>query len=532
MHIGKMRGQKRGLSGVCVALLVMSLPAMAGEWPMFGQNISNTSASHDPRISPDNVSRLKPRWVATLGGDISARAAVVDGVVYVPDWGGNISAIDAQTGKTLWTHPLSYYGLAAGTAVRTTPAVANGLVYLGTQYNASGPSGWLVALNGKTGEKVWMVQPDPSGALPMITASPTVVLGMVFVGMTSFEEVAAANSAYPCCSARGSVVALDAYTGKTIWQTFTVPKGYTGGTIWGSSPVVDPLRLTVYVTTGNNYSIPTDPAYAACVAAGGTAKSCLSPDDHIDSIVALNVLTGAIRWATQLTTWNQAQFGVTDGSDFFNVGCQNGSPNCPVAAVGPDYDFGSGPNEITYLDYRLHPNTIIGAGQKSGIYTALNPDTGAILWQTQVGPGSALGGVQWGSASDGKRIYVAIGNFFGIPYAAGNAGSWAALDPASGKILWQVPDPNGSVDFGPVTVANGVVYVPSMSQTSGSPTMLALNAASGATLWSYAAGSSVIAGATVAEGSVFWGSGGHTALGAFLPYTHNNKLFSFTVDGN
>jgi outer membrane protein assembly factor BamB len=243
--------------------------------------------------------------------------------------------------------------------------VVNGLVYLGTQYNASGPTGWLLALNAMTGEKVWMVQPDTSNAFPVITASPTVVLGMVFVGMTSNEEFAAASNSYPCCSARGSVVALDAFTGRK---------------------------------------------------------------------------------------------------------------------------------------------------------------------QTQVGPGSSLGGMEWGSASDGTRIYVAISNYYGIPYAAGSAGFWAALDPATGKILWQVPDPNGSVDLGPVTAVNGVVYAPSMSGTPGNPTMLALDASSGATLWSYAAGSSVIAGATVAEGSVFWGSG-YTHLGSFLPFTGNTKLYSFTVNG-
>jgi polyvinyl alcohol dehydrogenase (cytochrome) len=522
---------RKALLASCAALLIVSLPAAAGDWSMFGQNISNTSDSLlELTISKNNVSKLKPRWTATLGGDISARAAVVGGVAYVPDWAGNIWAINANTGKTLWSHPLSYYGLAAGTISRTSPAVANGLVYLGTQYNASGPTGWLLALNAQTGEKVWMVQPDTSNGSPVITASPTVVLGLVFVGMTSNEEFAAASSAYPCCSARGSVVALNAFTGQKIWQTFTVPQGYSGGNVWGSSPVVDVLRLTVYVGTGNNYSIPTDPAYTSCIAAGGTASSCLSPADHADSVLAFDMLTGAIKWSTRMMTWNQAQEGVTDGSDFWNVGCIYGSSNCPSANVGPDYDFGSGPNEITYWGSN-GLTTIIGAGQKSGIYYALNPDTGAELWHTQVGPGSSLGGMEWGSASDGQRIYVAISNFYGIPYAAGSAGSWAALDPATGNILWQVKDPSASVDLGPVSVSNGVVYAPSMAGAAGSPTMLALDASSGATLWSYAPGSSVIAGATIAEGSVFWGSG-YSHLGSFLPFTGNNKLFSFTLNGN
>src|SRR5262249_46204284 len=148
----------------------------------------------------------------------------------------------------------------------------------------------------------------------------------------------------------------------------------------------------------------------------------------------------------------------------------------------------------------------IGAGQKSGIYCALDPDTGAVLWQTQVGPGSALGGMEWGSATDGKRIYVAIANFYGIPYGPNNtwhAGSWAALDPATGAILWQTADPNGTYDIGPMTVTNGVVYTGSMGKLPPSilsttePTMFALDAATGNTLWSFVAGSSVNAGATI-----------------------------------
>lgn len=242
-----MKRVKRSFLCAFLALSGVSLIGKAAgpqSWPMFGQNESNTAAvEHGPEdISPRNVGRLKPRWVATLGGDISARAAVVDGVVYVPDWAGNLWALKASNGRTLWSHPLSYYGLAEGTISRTTPAVANGLVYIGTQYNASGPTGWLLAIHAATGEKAWMVQPDTSNGFPVITASPTVVAGRVYVGMTSNEEFAAASSDYHCCSARGSVVALEASSGRVLWQTFMVPKGYSGGNVWGSNPVVDRAR--------------------------------------------------------------------------------------------------------------------------------------------------------------------------------------------------------------------------------------------------------------------------------------------------
>jgi polyvinyl alcohol dehydrogenase (cytochrome) len=511
-----------------------NLPFFA-DWPMFGQNAANTASAVADGIPTGNVENLKVKWTFTTGGDVSARAAVVGGVAYFPDWGGNIWAVDANSGKALWSHQLSDYGLAKGTVARTSPAVVYGILYLGTQYVApatpSSPqpsTGWLLAINASTGKLLWKMQPDTSNPFPVITSSPVVSLGIVYLGMTSNEEFAAANPGYACCSARGSVVAVDAFLGFKLWQTFTVPAGYSGGAVWGSNPVVSLEDAAVMVGTGNNYSVPTDPAFVSCINAGGTRASCQSPDDHADSILSLDMFTGHVKWATRLENWNQS--GLTNGSDDWNVDCVFAAPgtsNCPSAS-GPDYDFGSAPNLITYQTSK-GPKTILGAGQKSGIYYALDPDTGAVLWQTQVGPGSSLGGMEWGSASDGTRIYVEIGNLYGIPYAAGNAGSWAALNPATGAILWQKADPNGAVDLGPLAVGNGVVFAGSMAGAATAPTMFALDAATGNTLWSFAAGASVNAGATLAGGTVFWGSG-YTHLG--IPgYTGSTKFYAFSING-
>ena len=521
------RARRWGLGVVLGAVTVTGLAAAPpDDWPMFGQNPANTAATSTPgqSMSSKQVGKLKPKWTFTTGGDVSARAAVVGNAVYFPDWGGNIWAVNANNGKLIWSHKLSDYGLATGTVSRTSPAVVNGIVYIGTQYSPSGPTGWLLAINAATGALVWKIQPVTSNPFPVITSSPTVAGGVVYVGMTSNEEfVAAAGSTYyHCCSVSGSVVAVNASSGAKLWETDTVPAGYSGGAVWGSNPVVDAARNTVFVGTGNNYSVPTDPAYVACISGGGTRASCQSPNNHADSILALDMTSGAVKWATRLETWNQP--GVTDGSDFWNVDCFVTHTNCPTNP-GPDYDFGSAPNEITYQT-NSGPKTIIGAGQKSGIYYALDPDTGAELWHTQVGPGSSLGGMEWGSASDGQRIYVAIANLYGIPYATGSAGSWAALDPATGAILWQKADPNGAVDLGPLAVADGVVYAGSMAGSATAPTMFALDATNGNTLWSFAAGSSVNAGATISGEIVYWGSG-YAHLG--IPgYTGgNNKFYAF-----
>ena len=525
---------RRWVLGIVFTTLMVA-PLMAqqpADWPMFGQNTANTgSNSTEANISAKNAYQLKTKWTFTTGGDVSARAAVVGGVAYFPDWGGNLSAVNANTGKLIWSHQLSDYGLAANTHSRTSPAIVGGTLYLGTQEGA-----YLLAINAATGTLTWSQKLGSADPFAIVTTSPVVYNGVVYTGVASSQEsVAAFIPNFPCCWARGSVVAVASTGGPPLWQTYTVPVGYSGGGVWGSNPVVDAGRNTLFIGTGNNYSKPTDPPYLDCAAAGGSEASCLSLDDHVDSILALDLSTGAVKWARRLVTWHQFY---TDGSDDWNVSCALNpfypytlpGPDCPAAPTGPDFDFGSAPNEITYQTAN-GPKTIIGAGQKSGIYYALDPDSGNVLWQRQVGPGSSLGGMEWGSASDGKRIYVAIANLYGISYSGGSAGSWAALDPATGAILWQTADPNGSVDLGPMAVANGVVYASSMAGSPATaPTMFAMDASTGKTVWSFAAGSSVNAGATIVNGIVYWGSG-YAHLG--IPgYTGNNKFYAFTKNGN
>jgi polyvinyl alcohol dehydrogenase (cytochrome) len=515
-----------GLASLAMTATAVPSSSAAGsgpvDWPMFGQNLNNTASAPSTQINASNISALKPKWAFTTGGDVSARAAVSGGVAYFPDWSGHLYAIKSSSGKLVWSKDIAsaYFGGSLGAKVvsRTSPFLdtATNTLYIGTQKGAS-----LLAINASTGTLKWQTQLD-SHPLAIDTASPVVYHGVVYTGVASLEEAAATDDGYPCCSFRGSVMALDAATGAVIWKTYMVPDGYTGGSVWGSSIVPDPARGTVYATTGNNYSTPSTAAYTQCIADGGTQESCNSPDNHFDSVVALNMATGSISWADR--------FG---SSDDWTVACFFGGTNCPVNA-GPDFDFGSGV-QLFNVQTPSGPKALLGAGQKSGVYSAIDPDNGHVEWATQVAPGSSLGGMEWGSATDGKRIYVQDANFYGIPYTASDghtysAGSWSALDPATGKIIWQVPDPNGAVDLGPMTVANGVVYAASMAGGATAKTMFGLNAATGATLWSFAAGSSVNAGASIANDTVYWGSG-YSNLG--IPgYTANNKFYAFTLGGN
>ena len=494
-----------------LSILLTAASQPVANWTSSGQSIVNwRSQPLESKINAKNLGKLAPVFTVATDGDVSATPNISNGVAYFPDWGGSLWAVDATTGAKIWKVSLSDYTGISGTVSRTTPTSApKGVLLVGTQQGA-----YLLAINQRDGSLLWKTQLDSHPAA-IDTSSPSVFRGYAYVGVASLEEAFAANPYYPCCSFRGSVLKIDLATGAIVWKTYTAPDngghpgGYSGNAVWGSEPVVDPARHTIYVGTGNNYTVP------SCVA----DQTCgIDSTNYVDAVLALNMDTGAVVWADPL-------MGLT--ADAWNVACFTsipGTANCPDPA-GPDFDFGQGPMK---LQANINGKTvdILGIGQKSGKFWGINPDTGQVLWSTQGGPGSALGGMEWGSATDGTRIYYAISNMYGIPYtlkdgSTTTGGLWGALDPATGAILWQTADPNGAMDPGAVSVANGVVYAGSMGnpvgttgQASTKPTFFALNAATGKILWNYVSGGSVNAGAAIANGMVYWGSGyGHFGLG-------------------
>jgi polyvinyl alcohol dehydrogenase (cytochrome) len=286
--------------------------------------------------------------------------------------------------------------------------------------------------------------------------------------------------------------------------------------------VVDTKRHSVYITTGQNYSAPDD-VFACLDAVGGdlaVAAACLAPNDYTDAILALDISTGAIKWARRLQSF-----------DVWSLACGNADFGLPQLDIckspeSPDYDVVTA--NLFTVEGDDDRRDLLGADQKSGVYWALDPDNGDIVWATQVGPGSARGGILWGSATDGKRVYVAAANWESVEVTltpsgqTTTSGFWNALDARTGAILWQTADPvpNG-VDAGMVTIANGVVYAGSMDPLGH---MYALDAATGAILWQYASGGSVVAGPAVVKGTVYWGSGYARGLG-----TPSNQLYAFAL---
>jgi polyvinyl alcohol dehydrogenase (cytochrome) len=518
------------VAAVVVAVGLIGIgPAAAdpgdSNWTSAGQNLENTRyQSTEKKIKVGNVAQLGVAWAFTTDGDVSATPAVDGSKVYVPDWAGNLYAVDRKTGVQVWKTTISDATGVFGDKARATPVISGNKVIVGTQGNLAvgGGGGKLLAYDKNTGAPLWQTTLDTHfGAI--VTQSAVVHGNRVYVGVASLEEaIAAFIPGYVCCTFRGSMLALDVNTGRILWKTYMVPDGYSGGAIWGSSPAIDTRRGQVYIADGNNYSIPADAQ--ACVLAAGTdegkQRACIAPDDHFDSIVALDLKTGAIRWATAALPF-----------DAWTVACIfGGGPNCPQPA-GPDYDFGQGPALFTVdSPGRGKHRDLVGAGQKSGQYWALDPDTGAVRWVTVAGPGGTAGGLQWGSAVDGKRVYTADSNSNNKPWEMPDgsvvmSGMWSGLDAATGKLLWQTAPPDGGSSSGPVTTANGVVFGCTINPLDPQGHMYAMNAATGAVLWHFPSEGSCLSGAAISNGTVFWGSG-YSNFGFGTP---GHKLYAFQL---
>ena len=531
---------KRLWLGTSITAVILAAPTVHAQavWLTAGHDLNNTrSQPAEKTIGTENVQKLALKWQVVTRGDVTANPAIDGDYAYFPDAAGFLYKVNRWTGAVVWKYRIAKYTGIVKDYARATPAVAGKALILGNnsgrfQQSNSAMGGsqpaQVFAVDKETGARLWSTQVDAT-KFSFITNSAIAYNNTAYVGTASDEEFLA--YAVPKAHGwtfhfRGSVVALDVVTGSIKWRTYTVPFGYTGGSVWGSTAALDPANGRLYFATGNNYSVPD--SVLACLKGGGSPASCLDPQDHFDSIMALDINNnGAVIWAARGLEY-----------DAWNGGCGRNAPgfdNCPDPK-GPDWEFAQGPI-LMVSGNGSHP-TLIGAGQKSGKFWAFNAKTGALAWVTQVAPGGAAGGLQWGSAFDGNRIYVAVSNSGptgdgSIPgvWTLNNgstttAGGWAALDPSTGKVVWTTPDPHGSRAEAAVSVANGVVYGCNLDPAHG--TMYALKASNGTPLWFHNSGpgtatypsAECAAGPSIAGGMVYWGTGTRKSTGP-------HKVFGF-----
>ncbi|MBV1918143.1 MAG: PQQ-binding-like beta-propeller repeat protein [Sphingomonadaceae bacterium] len=389
-------------------------PAFSG----WGLDRANTHGipSQKAGLHKADVSKLKLKWAYGFpdSARIRSQPSLGGGAIFIGGQNGIVRALDRETGCERWRFEAA---AEVRTAVILSPWEADDenadpLAFFADQ------AGNAYAIRAFTGELVWKKRMDEH-PVTVITASPTLYGGQLFVPVSSLEEAAAANPHYLCCTFRGSVVALDPATGKENWRTYMVGEpqriaqdngaesyGPSGVAVW-NTPAIDPDRGVLYVATGDNYSEP------------ATELS--------DAIVALDLKTGAIAWHYQATK-----------GDAWNVACYFQSANCPDDE-GPDFDFGAATILVPDVDGR----DLVLAGQKSGIAYAIDADNGKVVWQTRLGRGGLTGGILFGIAAIDGKLFAPISDYGEHDYSKHppSPGLYA-VDIASGKLIWESPAKN------------------------------------------------------------------------------------------
>ena len=380
------------------------------DWNGWGNGLANRRFAENGGLTAADLSSLELKWAFGYANVVSARAqpTYAGGRLFVASENGEVHSLDPKTGCTHWTFTAE---VGVRTAIVIAPyAASDGSEGLAAYFGDMTANAYAVDAN--SGELVWKRELD-SHLSAAITGPPTVHDGHAYFPVQGLnEEGGVVREGSVCCTFRGRLTALDARTGEIVWESFTIDApqsrgrnadgvegfGPAGGGIW-SPATVDPERGLVYVATGNGYADP--------------------PQPTTDAVIAIDIETGERRWVNQVTP-----------NDQWAGGCRAENPDDPLCpeAMGPDHDFSSPPTLVS-VDGR----DLLVLPQKSGVAHAIDPDTGALVWQYRFGDGTGLGG-QWGGATDGRRIYIGVSDM-----TAANPGGIHAIDLASGKRVWYTP---------------------------------------------------------------------------------------------
>jgi outer membrane protein assembly factor BamB len=413
--------------------------AAAVDWPMYLGNLGRSAGSTEAILSAANVSRLTPLFTVKLGGEIASSAAIVAGVAYVGAWDGYEYAIDVATGTVRWK---TFLGITTSNAcqpsvlgVSSGAAVVGGTVYVG------GGDNYWYALEASSGAVLWRVFTGDTSKSYYNWSSPLISNGSAYVGIAS-------NCTIP--NIRGQVLRVDLASHKIAATLNIVPKGTTGGGVW-QSPSLDVTTNTLFVTNGNK----TMPAKKQPLAM---------------AILALNAITLAVKSHWQVD---------------------------PKEAI-EDGDWATAP--LLYTD--AAGRQMVAAANKNGIvYAFLRSNLAAgPVWSQRI----AIGGdcaicdeaTNSSLAFGDGRIYSAGGKT--TVAGVSRIGSIRALDPATGAIIWEI-----GVDH---AVVPSSAYDNGFVMSGVGPQLLVLDAASGAILYSQTTGPETYASPSESGGKIFIGS--------------------------
>jgi polyvinyl alcohol dehydrogenase (cytochrome) len=361
---------------------------------------------------------------------LQSSPTIYNGVIYIGSQTGMFFAVSEATGTLVWKRQFPWItattcgseGFVSTATVAPDPNTGVVTVYV------AAPDGYLYALNASDGSTIWR----SVVAIPSTTVndyfnwgSPTVANGKIYMGISS-----------QCDNplVQGGVKAYDQSTGTNIATYYTVPSSNPGGSVW-SSQAVDSAG-NVYATTGNQ------------------PKTGQVGDTY--SIVKLDGTTLAVLGRFQITK---------------------------AKLPGSDDDFGGSPTLFTAMLNGV-ATPMVGACNKNGVYYAVKQSDMSLVWSDQLsvafpndkagGPGQCDAAATW----DGTYLYQGTNSttINGTTYP----GSVRALDPATGAIVWETGLPSQVI--GSTTLnGSGVLAAPLMGSATSEGVAL-LNASDGTLL--------------------------------------------------
>jgi len=280
-----------------------------GNWLMYSGTYNSWRYSRLDQINTYNASRLRPKWLFQMRTreKVESTPLVVDGIMYLTRPENDIIALDAETGRTLWTY--EYRNPA-----RLFPCcgrVNRGVAILGDRLFMNTLDMHVVAVEARSGRELWRKQMFDYAAAGgyAATGAPLVVKDKVIVGMAGGEK-----------GVRGFLDAYNAATGELVWRFHTIPEqgepnytwsadsGARGGAATWNTGSYDPELNTLYWGTGNPW-----PDTNGDVRLGDDLYSC--------SVIALDADTGKLKWHFQFTPhdvhdWDSTQVPVLVDGEF------------------------------------------------------------------------------------------------------------------------------------------------------------------------------------------------------------------------
>src|SRR5579859_6803324 len=416
------------------------LPAGGSDWSMYLHDLQRTSASKETLLSPANAAHLTKLWSFQTGDIVAASAAVVNGIVYVGSWDGYEYALDEITGALKWK---TFLGRTIARPVCNPPelgitssaTVQDNVVYVG------GGDAYWYALNAKTGAVLWKVFTGDNSADGghYNWSSPLLYNGYAYIGIASEGD---------CPLVPGQLLKVSLAEHKIVTTLNLVVPGEVGGGIW-TSPSVDPATNTLFISSG----------------------TATTPQEKLaQAVFSVDADTLAVKsWWT-----------------------------LPANEAIGDSDFDTTP--ILFND--VHGTPLVASINKNGkmyVFQRDNIAAGPVWTQLVAMPGmcprcedSSVSSNAFGQGT----LYTASGNF----EVNGNyyRGTVSALDPATGKFLWQRPEAGA--------VLGSLVYTNGLILAAAGPALEVLDATTGQRLYSYQTEQVVYATPIIAHGQIFMGS--------------------------